>query len=71
MGAENRIPDVMRYMMYYNSYGEKGHARRQFAELPEAVRKALASRDYSAAESLCPQGIKIGAVMRDAVRILG
>jgi uncharacterized protein len=71
IGAENRIPDVMRYMMYYNSYGEKDHARRQFAELPETVRRTLSSRDYSAAESLCPQGIRIGAVMREAVRILG
>jgi uncharacterized protein len=71
MGSESRIPDVMRYMMYYNSYGERDNARRQFSELPESVRAALASRDYSPAEDLCPQRIKIGKTMREAARILG
>ena len=27
MGADSRIPDVLRYMMYYNSYGERDLAR--------------------------------------------
>jgi uncharacterized protein len=71
MGSESRIPDVMRYMMYYNSYGERNYARGQFAELPESARKLLTTGDFSAAEALCPQGIRIGSVMRDAVRILG
>jgi uncharacterized protein len=71
MGPESRIPDVMRYMMYYNSYGERDFARSQFAELPESARNILSSGDFSAAEALCPQGIKISAVMREAIRILG
>jgi uncharacterized protein len=71
MGPESRIPDVMRYMMYYNSYGERDFARSQFAGLPESARNILSSGDFSSAEALCPQGIKIGSVMRDAVRVLG
>jgi uncharacterized protein len=71
MGSESRIPDVMRYMMYYNSYGERDFARSQFAELPESVKKIVTSGDFSAAEAICPQGIKIGSVMREATRILG
>lgn len=71
MGSESRIPDVMRYMMYYNSYGERNYARSQFAELPESARKILATGDFTAAEALCPQSIKIGLVMRDAARVLG
>jgi uncharacterized protein len=71
MGAESRIPDIMRYMMYYNSYGEKDNARRQFSELPETAKNSLASADYSSAEGLCPQRIRIGEAMREAVRILG
>jgi uncharacterized protein len=71
MGSESRIPDVMRYMMYYNSYGERNYARGQFAELPESARKLLTTGDFSAAEALCPQGIRIGSVMREAARTLG
>jgi len=71
MASESRIPDVMRYMMYHNSYGETDNARSQFARLPEDIKRTIAFKDYSHAETLCPQGIKIGSVMREAVRILG
>jgi predicted aldo/keto reductase-like oxidoreductase len=70
MGADSRIPDILRYMMYYNSYGERDRAREEFKSLPEAFRKSLASRDYSPAERICPNRIKIGQAMREAVRIL-
>lgn len=71
MGAESRIPDVMRYMMYYNSYGDRDEARRKFRELPETVKKDLTLKDYSPAEALCPQNIRIGQAMRNAVKLLG
>ena len=71
MGSEGRIPDVMRYMMYYNGYGEKDEARRQFMALPETVRNNLALRDYSSVEPACPHKIEIGRAMKEAVRILG
>jgi uncharacterized protein len=71
MGAESKIPDIMRYMMYYNSYGETERARRQFNRLPESLKKDLALKDYSPAETVCPQHIKIGQAMKEALRILG
>ncbi len=66
-----RVPDVLRYMMYYNGYGEKHEARALFQQLPVDIRNALASRDFSDAERVCPNGIKIGSAMREAVRLLG
>ena len=41
--ADARIPDVMRYMMYHNSYHESDRARALFRELPETFRSSLAS----------------------------
>jgi len=70
MGDDSRIPDVMRYMMYYKSYGETDRARKEFIELPESLRNRLAFKDYSHAEALCPQHIRIGEAMREAARIL-
>ena len=70
MGNASRIPDVMRYMMYYNSYGDRDRARGLYRELPEDLRKAMASRDYSPAESVCPHGLRIGKIMREASALL-
>jgi len=71
MGRESGIPDVLRYMMYYTSYGKRDDARRLFRELPGSVRNSLALRDYSPAERICPNRIEIGKAMREAARILG
>jgi len=70
MKSESRIHDIMRYMMYYNSYGEKNEARSMFSVLPESIRKNLTSRDYSPAERACPNKIKISEVMKEAARVL-
>jgi len=70
MGQDSRIADVLRYMMYYNSYGKTDDARRLFRELPEQVKRGMASRDYSAAEGACPNGIEIGKVMKKATVML-
>ena len=70
MGSESRIADVLRYMMYFNSYGKTDDARRFFSELPETVRNSLAERDYSHVEQVCPNKIQLGKVMKEAVRIL-
>ena len=70
MGADSRIPDVLRYMMYYNSYGDRDRAREEFRMLPGYVRNSLASRDFSPAERVCPNRIEIGRAMREAARIL-
>jgi uncharacterized protein len=70
MGEASRIPDVMRYMMYYNSYGDRDRARNLYRELPAATRNALASRDYTGAESVCPHGLQISRIMREATTLL-
>lgn len=70
MGNANRIPDVMRYMMYYNSYGDRDRARGLFRELPVTLRNALASMDYSRAEAACPHKLLIGKIMREASTLL-
>ena len=70
MEAENRIPDVMRYMMYYNSYGERDRARHLYGQLPGDLRNSIPSLDYSVAESVCPHKIQIGSIMKRAAQIL-
>lgn len=70
METDSRIPDILRYMMYYNSYGKTDHARALFRELPEDIRTGLMTRDYSSAENACPNKIKIAMAMKEAVRLL-
>ena len=70
MSSESRIPNVLRYMMYYNSYNERDEARELFRQIPDSVRSTMASRDYTRAERVCPNGIKIGSAMKEAVRLL-
>jgi predicted aldo/keto reductase-like oxidoreductase len=64
------INNIMRYLMYYNSYGERQDARELFAKIPQNVRDKLLSVDYSRAEACCPQHLPIGRLMSEAVRKL-
>jgi len=59
--------DIMRYLMYYNSYGEKDMARELFAQIPPDVRARLLKTDYSLAETRCPQRLPIGKLVAEAV----
>lgn len=61
------ISEVMRYLMYYNSYGERQEARELFAQLPGGVRSRLLNTDYGVAESRCPQHLPIGKLVAEAV----
>lgn len=61
------INDIMRYLMYYNSYGDRNRARELFAQIPRSVREKLLSTDYSAAEARCPQHLPIGRLVAEAV----
>ncbi|MBA7676775.1 hypothetical protein ES703_85020 [subsurface metagenome] len=61
------VSKVMRYLMYYNSYGEQKEARELFAKIPQKVRDKLLSADYSQAEARCPQNLPIGKLMAEAV----
>jgi len=61
------VSDVMRYLMYYNSYGDKDRARELFAQIPGKVRNKMLSTDYSLAEARCPQHMPIGKLIAEAV----
>lgn len=64
------VSDVMRYLMYYNGYGERQAARQFFSELPLQTRNAISTIDYSSAEKLCPQKMPIARLMAEAARKL-
>jgi predicted aldo/keto reductase-like oxidoreductase len=64
------VSDIMRYLMYCDSYGEKEEARRLFAKIPVKARGGLLTCDYSLAEARCPQRMPIGRLMAEAVRKL-
>ncbi len=65
------ISDVMRYLMYFNSYGDEQKARELYRKIPASMRRTLASLDYTRAEAVCPQGLPISRLMEEAVRVLG
>ncbi len=68
--GEAPIGEVMRYLMYNHSYGDCDRARSSFAKLPVDTRKRISALDYSRAERLCPHGMPIGKLMREAAEIL-
>ena len=61
------VSDIMRCLMYYNSYGDHDRARELFAQIPGNVRSKLLSIDYNRAEARCPQRIPIGELVAKAV----
>lgn len=71
IGHAAPVGDIMRYLMYYNSYGDVEYARRCFAAIPSQVRDRLETIDFSGAERLCPQKIKIAELVRQAAKTLG
>ena len=66
MAKDVPIGDVMRYLMYCRSYGDRYRATMHFNEIPESIRRAMARLDYSLAEQKCPQKMAIGKLMREA-----
>jgi len=60
------ISEVMRYLMYYNSYGQQRQARGLFARIPAEVRDKLLKADYRPAEARCPQTVGIGRFVAEA-----
>lgn len=62
--------DIMRYLMYYNSYGDRDRAKELFAQIPYGVRNKLLSIDYSLAEAHCPQRLPISKLIAEAVSSL-
>jgi len=70
VGEEIPIGDVMRFLMYCRSYGDRHYAMAEFNKLPEKTRRQLARIDYSKAEQRCPQNMSIGKFMREAIKEL-
>jgi predicted aldo/keto reductase-like oxidoreductase len=70
VGGSVPVNEVMRSLMYHHYYGEPELARQTFAALPEAVRQRLTEVDYSQAEQVCPRGLAIAALMRQAQEML-
>lgn len=68
--GEAPIGDVMRYLMYCNSYHDYALAADGFNEIPEKIRKHLTDLDYSKAEAECPQGLPIAKLMQEAKKKL-
>ena len=62
------IGDVMRYLMYANSYGDHALAANEFKQIPQKIQTRLSGLDYSRAERECPQGLPIARLMQEAVK---
>ncbi len=60
------VADIMRYLMYYNSYGDRKMARDLFAQLPSSAKAKLLNADYSLAEAKCPNRLPIRSLMKEA-----
>jgi predicted aldo/keto reductase-like oxidoreductase len=65
------IGDVMRYLMYARSYGDRHRGRKYFQEIPLNIRQQMEGVDYGPAEQRCPQKMAIGKLMREALKELG
>jgi predicted aldo/keto reductase-like oxidoreductase len=70
IGQQVPIGDVLRGLMYARGYGDRDHAREVFARLPADTQQRLAALDYRAAERVCPHGVPIGQLMREAGELL-
>uniref|UniRef100_A0A7C3ZAX0 Aldo/keto reductase n=1 Tax=Desulfobacca acetoxidans TaxID=60893 RepID=A0A7C3ZAX0_9BACT len=70
VGGAVPVNEVMRCLMYHRDYAEPELARQTFADLPKSVRERLAVVDYSRAEQVCPQGLAIAELMRQAQELL-
>lgn len=60
------ISDILRYSMYYHSYGDRDRAQSLYNALPADIRKNIFNADFSTAEKWCPQKIQIGKVLKEA-----
>ena len=60
------IGDVMRYLMYSRSYGDRDHASAEYRKIPKNIREGLTKIDYSLAEQKCPQKMALAKLMREA-----
>ena len=68
--GEAPIGDVMRYLMYGNSYDDDRLGAESFKKIPQKIRSRLTRLNYTAAERKCPQGLPIAKLMLEAKKKL-
>lgn len=64
------IADIMRFLMYQESYAEPAFAAFVKSRMPADIGQRLAQTDFSPAERRCPRNIAIGRLMRKAAALL-
>jgi len=68
-GGRVRIADTLRYLMYYECYGQGEEARAMYRQLA-AEERDFAECDLRAAAAACPQGIDLAARLTHARTLL-
>ncbi len=71
LGGDIPVADVMRFLMYGRSYGDRERAVAHFRQLPQETLERLRQADYVLAENRCPRALAIGRLMREAVEEFG
>jgi len=66
IGGRAPIGDMMRFLMYSRSYGDRDHARAEYRKIPQKIRAGITSIDYSPAEKKCPKKMAIARLMQEA-----
>ena len=64
-----RIPDILRYRMYYKNYGHREDARELYAALPSGQR-AAACTACGLCEQACPSHLAVAEKLREAHALL-
>ena len=64
-----KVADILRYLMYYESYGNTERAKELYQSLSEAQR-SMVNLDLAEASSACPQGIDIAQRIQKAEKAL-
>jgi predicted aldo/keto reductase-like oxidoreductase len=68
-GRRVAIADALRYLMYHDSYGWRGEARRKYARL-RIDSNLLSEQDLYLAEAACPRGVAVRELLARADRTL-
>lgn len=71
IGYRLPIGDLLRALMYHNSYGDPGLARETLAAAGRIRWSDLAGIDLAAAERACPNRLPLASLVREAATLLG
>ena len=69
LASDTNVPDMLRHLMYYENYGDRRQARALFRRLG-AEERQIHGVDFRPAETACPYGLPIGAMMDRADALL-